>query len=72
MASEAKEYLEPSVDYDGYKLRLIYGNWYLLLFKGNANTGYSFGPFTHAQAVEYAKAESLVDVERELTAKGAG
>ena len=52
--------------YDGYKIRMSLGKWYLLLFAGNVNSGKRFGPFSYTEAMNVVKEHELIDVERGL------
>ncbi len=57
---------DAGVSYDGYKLRMSIGSWYLNLFIGDADSGKRFGPFTYLEALKVAKDYALKDVERGL------
>ena len=58
------------ISYDGYKLRMILGTWWLLMYDGEADTGYGVGPFSYADALASAKEAGLVDVERMMGDRG--
>lgn len=53
----------------GYKLRLIYGKWYLRLFNDAGENVGEYGPMPWSltpEAIADAKRLGLVDIEREL------
>jgi len=55
---------DDGVKYDGYKLRMSIGAWYLNLFQDYVDSGKRVGPFDYNQALAYAREYDLRDVER--------
>lgn len=62
---------------NGYKVRLIYGNWWLILFRSLGHDKWKnicqFGPLCWAEVKEAEKevqSFGLYDIERELGSRG--
>jgi hypothetical protein len=57
----------------GFKLRMIYGHWWLRLFNAAGKNVGDIGPLAWAEtapAVEQAKRDGLADLERDLGSRG--
>lgn len=62
MASKVKYNPEAA---DRYRLRMIYNQWYLLLYSGNEKLG-ALGPFAYNEAQEEAAKLGLQDWDKML------
>lgn len=61
---ERQRQMNKEIKPDGYKLRMILSEWFLVLFKDGIKLDYSFGPFTYREALEEAAKSGLPDIER--------
>lgn len=51
-------------DADGYRLRMVYGQWYFHLMKDGKWTGEQIGPMTYDVAQQESKRIGLPDEDR--------
>jgi hypothetical protein len=68
MAKAAKTKFNPD-EADGYRLRMIYGQWYILLYKGEEKLG-AVGPWPYHEAQAEAAKLNIEDIDKSNRPKG--
>jgi hypothetical protein len=54
---------------DGYRLRMICNQWYILLYKGETKLG-ALGPWSYAEANSEADKLTITDIDKSERPKG--